>query len=156
MEREMRGELEEEYPPSWNFKDEGEGAEIMGRVSNMRLATFTDKETQERKQQRIAVLETSTGKKTIWLTRVLSSQFGREDVSIGDFIGVKYLGMAQPEGPGNAYHNFKVRVRKPEGTQVDWSQPDGSQQRRQDDLPAYTGGDAPDADFAGADDDIPF
>jgi len=156
LEREMMGELEEDYPPSWNFKEAGDGAMIVGVVKAMRLATFQRDGVQQ--QQRIAVLENPTThqKNTVWLTRVLSSQFGREGVAIGDAVAIKYLGLQAPESGGNEYHNFKVRVRKPEGTTVDWSHPDGGQQRRSDDLPAYTGSEASDADFSGADEDIPF
>lgn len=154
LEQQMLGELEEEYPPSWNFKEDGEGATVMGKVVAMRLATFTREGEQQ--QQRIAVIESKGGdKQTVWLTRVLSSQFQREAAAIGDAVAIKYLGLRAPEGGGNEYHDFKVIVRKPEGTAVDWSVPGAAPARRASDAPAGTSSGS-DADFQGADDDIPF
>lgn len=154
LEQQMLGELEEEYPPSWNFKEDGEGATVMGKVVAMRIATFN--KDGEQQQQRIAVVQSPNGdKQTVWLTRVLSSQFQRESAAIGDAVAIKYLGMRAPEGGGNEYHDFKVIVRKPEGTAVDWSSPGEAPARRSTDTPAGASSGA-DADFQGADDDIPF
>jgi hypothetical protein len=155
-EQELLGQLEETYPPSWQFKEAGNET-IVGKLVAQRVAMVPDRDTSELQERLIAILESDSGHKaTVWMTSVLMSQFSRERVAIGDRVAIKYEGLKSPESGGRDYHNFTVRVKKPEGTTLNWGDPGRSGGRRATDqqLPSHTG---PDPDFGGgADDDIPF
>jgi hypothetical protein len=152
-EQELLGQLDEGYPESWNYKEPGHET-IVGKVIAQREVMVNNQRTGALEGRLIAVLQSGDGHKaTVWITSVLSSQFSRERVSIGDIVAIKYEGLKTPEGGGNEYHNFSVRVKKPEGTALSWGDPSrGGGRRASDPQPQ-----ANDADFGGgADDDIPF
>ena len=59
------------------------------------------------------VLDTTQGKKTVWLGTVLKSSLEDRKAVEGDYIGIKYLGMEDSDS-GFKYRNFTVRVIKEE------------------------------------------
>ena len=54
-------------------------------------------------------LETAKGNETVWLGAVLKSIFENKLPSVGDYVGIRYLGMVKG-GSGYKYRDFDVRV----------------------------------------------
>ena len=57
----------------------------------------------------LIVLDTPAGLRTIWLGAVLKSSMEEKDPKVGDYVGVKYLGMKEAAS-GLSYRNFATRV----------------------------------------------
>ncbi|GAH47457.1 unnamed protein product, partial [marine sediment metagenome] len=53
-------------------------------------------------------LKTEDKEYTVWLGEVLYDYFRKENIDVGDYIGIKYLGMIKGER-GFEYRNFEVR-----------------------------------------------
>lgn len=151
-----REKLDEQYPENWKPDPNDE---LVAIVQSTHIAVV------EGDPRRVAVVrDTSTGEKlSIWMTKVLMSQFARLGARVGDLIAIRYEGKVAPEGGGNEYHNYTVRLGdRPVGTALDWSDPAQRGRRSTDTggsgnqfVPAGASSGS-DADFQGADDDIPF
>ena len=55
------------------------------------------------------VLDTPAGLRTVWLGSVLKGAVEEKDPKVGDYMGVKYLGMKE-SASGFNYRNFVVKV----------------------------------------------
>ena len=55
------------------------------------------------------VLDTTEGKRTVWLGAVLKSSLEDRKAVEGSYVGIKYLGM-EKSAAGFQYRNFAVRV----------------------------------------------
>jgi len=93
IEKEVLSKLEEEekametqYPPTWEFKKEGEV--LVGKVVDIKRGIQTTVGERD-----ALIIETKDGVYTLWLShKVLAEEIKRKDVKAGDVIGIKYLG----------------------------------------------------------------
>lgn len=107
-----------EAPPAWMPKDEGE--QIVGRLVEVNPSAHTAHGAVP-----VVTLEgPNGGRRSVWLIHaVLRRGFERANVQLGEVVLIRFLGKRQPEGGGNAWHDYAVVVDRPVGTEagrVDW------------------------------------
>ena len=88
------------YPPNHNFD---ETPIVEGTLVREGMVTVREKEVF------LIILDTSKGEETIWLGAVLESSLALDKPVIGDYVGIKYLGMKKGAS-GFRYRDFDTRV----------------------------------------------
>lgn len=91
---------EKKYADTHDFNKE---PIVEGTLVRTGMVTIKGKETM------LIVLKTSKGERTVWLGAVLESSLGDDMPVIGDYVGIKYLGMKKGSA-GFEYRDFDSRV----------------------------------------------
>lgn len=116
----LRKQLDKDYAKAWI--PETKGDTIVGTMLRLEQGT-----TSFGPAPVVIIAEEGTGEeRAIWLfTEAIRSGFNRARPAVGERVAVRYLGKQkvknQTPGRANEYHNFKVAVDRPDGTQVDWA-----------------------------------
>ena len=92
-----------EYPPTILLVEIGD--EVQGIVVEMGEVTLEDRNAG------YIHIKSEKGVGTLWLGKVLTEAVIKNNVSKGDYIGVKFLGL-KPARKGSPYRNYDVRVVK--------------------------------------------
>ena len=91
---------EPEYSPAHDFD---KVPVIEGALVRKGMVTIRGKEVS------FVVLKTAKAEETVWLGAVLKGSLEDKAPEAGDYIGIKYLGMAK-SAAGFSYRNYAVRV----------------------------------------------
>ena len=92
---------EEKYPETHDF---GKEPIVEGYLVKQGTVPISGR------QAGFIILDTEKGKRTIWRGAVIKAALDREEVFIGNYIGIKYLGETQNKTGTYKYKDFDVRV----------------------------------------------
>jgi hypothetical protein len=90
------------YPDTYDFT---EHSICEGTIADMRTIEIGDRESQ------FITVQTKYGLFTVWLNVVLLRKVEEQQIRIGDYIGIRYLGTQRSER-GYTYKNYEVKVKR--------------------------------------------
>lgn len=107
-----------EAPPAWQPQP---GDEIVGVVVDVQPSVYT----RHGNVPVVTLQGPNGGRRSVWLIHtVLRRGFIRANVQLGETVLVRYVGVVQPEGGGQPWHDYRVVVDRAAGGArgPDWQQ----------------------------------